>query len=259
MFASLAPTTTAAPFVHPWAGTGERSLHTADAAEAATLSARAKAAKPFTGDWGFRHSLVEWSRHASPRLLVLTTLVLMAARWVGAPLGWADLAVFAVLFAWEPFNEWIIHAYLLHLKPRTIGPTWLKLGWDLPMARRHRSHHANPWDLSNLFIPIGAVLFSIAFHSAIFFAILPTHLAITALISITIIGIIYEWTHYMAHIPYRPRLSFMRLLQQRHRLHHFKNERFWLGVSSNFGDRVLNTLPDGKEVEASPTARLLQR
>jgi hypothetical protein len=41
-------------------------------------------------------------------------------------------------------------------------------------------------------------------------------------------------------------------------LHHFKNERYWFGVTSIVGDRVIGTLPDQREVPRSPTARTLR-
>ena len=44
----------------------------------------------------------------------------------------------------------------------------------------------------------------------------------------------------------------------RDRLHHYRNENYWLGVSSNTGDRLLRTLPKHKtDVPLSETARTL--
>jgi hypothetical protein len=40
-------------------------------------------------------------------------------------------------------------------------------------------------------------------------------------------------------------------------LHHFKHEGYWMGVSSNLGDRLLGTNPDQRSVPKSPTARSL--
>ena len=40
-----------------------------------------------------------------------------------------------------------------------------------------------------------------------------------------------------------------------HRLHHFKNEHYWMGVTMHLGDRVLGTLASPKEVPTSPTCR----
>jgi hypothetical protein len=42
-----------------------------------------------------------------------------------------------------------------------------------------------------------------------------------------------------------------------HRLHHFKNEHYWQGVTMHLGDRVLGTLPDHTKVPTSPTCRTL--
>ncbi|MDX2168661.1 MAG: fatty acid hydroxylase family protein, partial [Deltaproteobacteria bacterium] len=46
-------------------------------------------------------------------------------------------------------------------------------------------------------------------------------------------------------------------LWRNHRLHHFKNEHYWFGVTMLSGDRLLRTAPAVKDVETSPTARNL--
>ncbi len=67
----------------------------------------------------------------------------------------------------------------------------------------------------------------------------------------------YEWTHFLIHAPYRPRGRWFKAVWRNHRLHHYKNERYWFGVTSTIGDRVIGTLPDGRSVPRSPTARSL--
>jgi sterol desaturase/sphingolipid hydroxylase (fatty acid hydroxylase superfamily) len=67
----------------------------------------------------------------------------------------------------------------------------------------------------------------------------------------------YEWCHYLIHTPYVPRGRLYKAIRRSHRLHHYKNERYWFGVTSNVGDRVLGTNPDQAEVTRSPTARAL--
>ncbi len=69
----------------------------------------------------------------------------------------------------------------------------------------------------------------------------------------------YEWSHFLIHTPYVPQSRWYRTIWRNHRLHHFKHEGYWLGVSSNFGDRILGTNPDGRSVERSATARTLSR
>jgi len=46
-------------------------------------------------------------------------------------------------------------------------------------------------------------------------------------------------------------------LIRNHRLHHFKNEHYWYGVSMLAADRPLRTAPDPESVERSETARTL--
>jgi sterol desaturase/sphingolipid hydroxylase (fatty acid hydroxylase superfamily) len=68
----------------------------------------------------------------------------------------------------------------------------------------------------------------------------------------------YEWTHYLIHSPHRPRSRYFRSIWRNHRLHHYKNERYWFGVTSTVGDRVIGTLPEQHDVPRSRTARTLR-
>ena len=46
-----------------------------------------------------------------------------------------------------------------------------------------------------------------------------------------------------------------RAIWRAHRLHHFKNEEYWFGVTNPAADMVLRTYPDPGTVPTSPTAR----
>lgn len=50
----------------------------------------------------------------------------------------------------------------------------------------------------------------------------------------------------------------MRSRIRHHRLHHYKNEEYWYGVSLHLADRLLGTLPSADSVPRSPTARDLE-
>jgi hypothetical protein len=54
-----------------------------------------------------------------------------------------------------------------------------------------------------------------------------------------------------------PKTRWYRTIWRNHRLHHFKHEGYWMGVSSNLGDRLLGTNPDQRTVAKSATARTL--
>jgi sterol desaturase/sphingolipid hydroxylase (fatty acid hydroxylase superfamily) len=67
----------------------------------------------------------------------------------------------------------------------------------------------------------------------------------------------YEWTHFLIHTPYRPKRRYYKAIWRNHRLHHYKNEHYWFGVTSIVGDRVIGTQPDQRAVPRSDTARYL--
>jgi hypothetical protein len=54
-----------------------------------------------------------------------------------------------------------------------------------------------------------------------------------------------------------PRSPLYRGIWRAHRLHHFRNERYWFGVTTHLGDRVLCTYPAKDAVPLSTTARTL--
>ena len=61
----------------------------------------------------------------------------------------------------------------------------------------------------------------------------------------------YEWLHYLIHTSYKPKSQWFRKLHKHHRLHHFKNENYWFGLSSTAADRILSSNPDPENVETS--------
>ena len=68
----------------------------------------------------------------------------------------------------------------------------------------------------------------------------------------------YEWVHLLVHTRYRPTMRYYRRLARNHRLHHYRNEKYWLGVTSNTGDRIMGTYPrHAADVPLSDTARML--
>ena len=190
--------------------------------------------------------------HWSPRVLLLGLAIACSVRLGLASWSLADLLLpSAVVLAW-PLVEWLIHVHLLHFRPRTV------LGIRVaPMrARRHRAHHLAPWRFEQAFIPIPSLvaaqigLLSIA-------AITPWLPLWTTVATITALGLHYEWVHYLCHIRYCPRSHRYRTLVQNHRRHHFKNEKYWLGVSMLSGDLLMGTAGDPGEIEASPTVRTI--
>ena len=195
-----------------------------------------------------------FSRQPTAHSLAFGIVVLAGLRVHVGGFSWWDLAVLAGLVAIEPFSEWLIHVNLLHFRPRRV----LGLEIDLHMAKAHRMHHQAPHDPHWWFIPklSGVIGFVVLAVGAWLLA--PTiGLAITAVVGTLCAGLTYEWIHYLCHSSYRAQGRWYKAIWKHHRLHHFKNEHYWMGVTMHLGDRVLGTMKDVKEVETSPTCRNL--
>jgi len=68
----------------------------------------------------------------------------------------------------------------------------------------------------------------------------------------------YEWKHYVAHRPLKPKTRLGKWLKKTHILHHYKNENYWFGVSNPFMDVLFGTLENEKKVQTSETAKNLE-
>jgi hypothetical protein len=158
-----------------------------------------------------------------------------------------------VMIAAFPFFEWIVHVCILHWRPRSIG----RMTLDPLLARKHREHHADPRDVPLVFIPWQALIWLVLGYVAIgLFAFPRLGLGLTFLTVIGLLGLGYEWTHYLIHSDYRPVSRVYRAVWRNHRLHHYKNEHYWFTVTtSGTADRVLRTYPDPQGVHTSPTVR----
>lgn len=203
-----------------------------------------------------------FARFRSPQVLAAFLALFVAARIAVGGFGWLDLAVGALLIALQPFTEWLIHVFLLHSKPRRLGPFTI----DLPTARMHRWHHREPTVLEAVLIP-GSLIAGFLVPVALVMWLLSwpftllggDHLALwlTLMAVSAVLTGAYEWSHFLIHTPYRPKRAYYRSIWRSHRLHHFKNENYWFGVSSDAADRVLGTNPDHRTVAKSETAKTL--
>ncbi len=201
-----------------------------------------------------REALPVFFSHASPRLLLIAFTAALSARvWLG---GWSvwDLAPVAVIAVLWPLQEWLIHVLILHAKPKQIG----RFTFDGQVPRKHRAHHGDPWNYHQLFIPFHSFTYSLPLLAVLCYVLTPSlELALTALASYLLLAIHYEAVHFLIHTRVTPWGAYYRGLWRNHRLHHFKNEKHWFGVTRLEADRVLGTAPVPTEVPASATARTL--
>ena len=200
------------------------------------------------------NALAYFLRRASPRILLTALAAAAAARGaVGGFSPW-DLVPPLLVLAYWPLNEWLIHVFILHAKPfRVAGRTI-----DPAVPRKHRAHHRDPWNLELVFVPLQSFVYSLPLLVGLCFLLAPTtQLALTGLVAYLALALHYEWVHYIAHTRYTPKSERYQGLIRNHRLHHFKNEHYWYGVSMLAADRPLRTAPDPESVERSETARTL--
>jgi hypothetical protein len=190
----------------------------------------------------------------TPRIIAPLLLIAWAARLALGDWSLWDLAVVAGLLAFHPFSEWMIHVFILHWKPKRIFGRQV----DPLVARKHREHHGDPRRVEWIFIPLPVLVKTLPLGALAFLLLFPTlQLAGTGIVTSLTILLGYEWTHYLIHSRYRPKSLLYRYVWRAHRLHHFKNENYWFGVTVHAADHVLRTFPEKDAVETSPTCRNL--
>lgn len=152
------------------------------------------------------------------------------------------------------FSEYFTHRFLFHLKAPK-HPFFLKL-----LKRLHYDHHTYPNDLKLLFLPLWYSLPNFLIFSAIVYLITHNFLwTVSFGMGLMAMLLTYEWKHYVAHRPIKPKTRFGQWIKKVHILHHYKNENYWFGVSNPFTDVIFGTFAKEKEVETSHTVKDLEK
>jgi sterol desaturase/sphingolipid hydroxylase (fatty acid hydroxylase superfamily) len=194
-------------------------------------------------------------RHPSPWMIGTVLVGALSARLAAGDWRPTDALVPLLMIAVFPFVEWVVHVFVLHSKPRRLGSVEL----DSLLARKHRAHHADPRDIPLVFIPWQVLAWLLPVYVVVALLAFPrVGLGLTFLTALGVLGMFYEWTHYLIHSDYKPRTRAYRAVWRNHRLHHYKNEHYWFTVTSaGTADRILGTYPDPQSVESSPTVKAL--
>ena len=181
----------------------------------------------------------------SARAITVAATALVAARVGLGEAGRGEVIAPLVTVALAGPVEWAVHRDVLHASGR------------LPLLRSlgagHRRHHEQPGDLRWLLMSAGeaslAVL-AIGVLSAVWSVPLamligasPVAMFLTAWACGSLWLLHYEWVHLLVHTRYRPRTRHYAQLARHHRLHHHRDERSWLGITSLLGDRLMRTAP----------------
>jgi hypothetical protein len=203
----------------------------------------------------------------SPRVLTAAVAAVLAGRVVAGRWSWVDAVIVVLTVAATGIVEWVLHRGLLH------APEDAWTSRRLGTGAGHRRHHLDPPDLEWLLLHrADAIVFCLLIAVASIAWTVPALLVLGTLVGgVGLLGPVltavlvaylalahYEWTHLLEHTRYRPRTRYYRRMARVHRLHHFRNERYWLGITSTTGDRLMSTLPaEAADVPISETARTL--
>ena len=202
-------------------------------------------------------------RHRSPQILLAGATAVLVVRLMIGEWSVADLVVVALTIVLTGPVEWVLHLLLLHAPADSFRMRRLGTGVG------HREHHLDPSHVGWLLLAgRDAATFQLMIAGFTAAWLLPglwllglPLLApwVTGVAASWLVLLHYEWVHLLVHTRYRARNRYYRRLTTNHRLHHFRNEHHWLGVTSNLGDRLLGTYPASKsDVPLSDTARSLQ-
>ncbi|TYS01287.1 sterol desaturase family protein [Rossellomorea vietnamensis] len=187
-------------------------------------------------------------------LLMMTILIVMVAATMFMVPGLPELLFLGLGLVVFMFSEYLTHRFLFHLKAPE-NPLFLKF-----LKRIHYDHHKYPNDLKLLFLPVWYSIPNFAALSAIFYLIFRSVEGTVSFgIGLILMLLVYEWRHFIAHRPIKPKTRFGKWVKKTHTLHHFKNENFWYGVSTPFVDALFGTLKEQTDVETSETVKDLEK
>ena len=195
--------------------------------------------------------LWEFCQHGSN--LVLGLVVMLVAAMVVSGDWPAHLWLFLLGATLFFTSEYTFHRYAFHAPPMTRVPFILKL-----QHRLHYDHHSEPNRLDLLFLPLWFVLPNLAITGFLAWLIWPSAASVCTLLAGTAAAILYyEWVHFIAHIPYKPRTVWGRWIKKYHLWHHFKNEHLWFGVTNPGFDFIMHSYENVADAAASATTRNL--
>jgi hypothetical protein len=186
--------------------------------------------------------------HPRPPVLLATVGGLAALRAARGRPTWRDARAAGLCLLAQPFVEHAVHRWMLHSEPTTplTRACYRYQGWG------HAQHHADPTNLDTMFMTPTDVLGGGMVAATVALAGSPA--AATTALCVGLGTLAYDWSHFLIHSAYQPRSGLFRQVKRNHRLHHFRNERYWLGVTSPVADILLRTSPDRDAVPVSPGA-----
>jgi 4-hydroxysphinganine ceramide fatty acyl 2-hydroxylase len=193
--------------------------------------------------------ILAFLRHGSNGALVAGLLALALWSAFGGPaLGPLWILLGALLFY---ASEYGWHRFAFHAPPAP----WARV--RRLQHRLHYDHHAEPNRLDLLFLPLWFLAPVLGLNALAFGLIFGAGAVAPLVFGVGLAILHYEWTHYVAHIPFQPLTRWGRYIKRYHLRHHFISEKVWFGVSNPGFDLLYGTCPDPGSVAKSPYVRNL--
>jgi 4-hydroxysphinganine ceramide fatty acyl 2-hydroxylase len=193
--------------------------------------------------------ILAFLRHGSNGALVAGLLALALWSALGGPALAPLWIVLGALLFYASEYGW--HRFAFHAPPAP----W---AWVRRLQHRlHYDHHAEPNRLDLLFLPLWFLLPVLGLNALGFRLIFGAGAVAPLVFGVCLAILHYEWTHYVAHIPFQPLTRWGRYIKLYHLRHHFISEKVWFGVSNPSLDLLYGTCPDPKTVAKSPYVRNL--
>src|SRR4051812_19163687 len=199
-------------------------------------------------------SFAVFRSYRSPQIIAVVLAASVVTRLALGGWRWGDLLIMAIIVALLPFIEWSTHVVLLHWKPKKVFGRTL----DPLAAREHRKHHRDPRDVGLIFVPLPVLIPNLIGGVVLFLLLAPTvRQGLSGMVMSFSLLMLYEWTHFLTPSRSRPKSRLYRYVWRAHRLHHYRNENYWFGVTVHLADHIFRTFPEKNAVPVSPTARSL--
>ena len=176
-------------------------------------------------------------RSSGPRTSLVLITGGLALRVILGNWGWDDVwPALLLLVAWSGV-EWCVHYYLLH------GNRFPVLGIRPPLFLRqmHDRHHRDPWDHATLHFKGATILVAWCAVTSAMFWMFGLGPAISFSTVLFLLVEVYQWVHLLVHSKVPVSSVFMRDLVRSHVLHHVRDGRRWMGVTTTLADRILGT------------------
>lgn len=179
--------------------------------------------------------ITKFVSHSTPRFIIASTAVLAGIRSIMPWTPLTDLLVITGTIGFWVVQEWFLHRYVLH-EPLIEGG-WL--GYHI-----HKEHHSIPFYHVSLDGPDIAVVWG-ATICALSFIIFPGEslnvCRMDFVLTYYLMGLLYEWTHYLTHTRYKPKTAFVRSLKAHHMTHHLDDNRCKFAFTVPLLDKLFRT------------------